>query len=197
MSIGPTEIIVVLVIALLVFGPGRLPQMGRSLGRGVREFKRAADTAKEELGLSEVIDNVNEVKDSVLSAAGVDDIKASIADVTSTIDDAKQSAGLGEIAAGVGSVKTVMAFDPRKAAKDLVTGGKKASSDTTAETTEADENGAGAREADAPAAESEPQTVDETPVAVEGEAPATAEDEAPAAAGDVLVAAATQPAVEA
>ena len=35
----PTHIIFVIVIALLVFGPKRLPEMGRSLGRGMREFK--------------------------------------------------------------------------------------------------------------------------------------------------------------
>ena len=38
-SIGPTELIVVLVVALLIFGPKRLPDAGRSLGRGMREFK--------------------------------------------------------------------------------------------------------------------------------------------------------------
>jgi sec-independent protein translocase protein TatA len=38
-GIGATEIIILLVVALLVFGPKRLPEMGRSLGRGMREFK--------------------------------------------------------------------------------------------------------------------------------------------------------------
>jgi sec-independent protein translocase protein TatA len=38
-SIGPLELIVVLVIALLVFGPKKLPDLGRSLGTGMREFK--------------------------------------------------------------------------------------------------------------------------------------------------------------
>jgi sec-independent protein translocase protein TatA len=38
-GIGPTEIIIVLVIVLLVFGPKRLPDLGRSLGKGMREFK--------------------------------------------------------------------------------------------------------------------------------------------------------------
>jgi len=38
-NIGPLEIIVVLIIALVVFGPKRLPELGRSLGRGIREFR--------------------------------------------------------------------------------------------------------------------------------------------------------------
>jgi sec-independent protein translocase protein TatA len=40
-NIGPMELIVVLAIALLVLGPKRLPQAGKSLGRGIREFKGA------------------------------------------------------------------------------------------------------------------------------------------------------------
>lgn len=39
MSIGPTELIVVLALALLILGPKRLPSVGRSLGQGMREFK--------------------------------------------------------------------------------------------------------------------------------------------------------------
>ena len=39
MNIGPMELIIVLVIALIVLGPKRLPDAGRSLGRGLREFK--------------------------------------------------------------------------------------------------------------------------------------------------------------
>ena len=40
-NIGPMELIVVLAIALMVLGPKRLPQAGKSLGRGIREFKGA------------------------------------------------------------------------------------------------------------------------------------------------------------
>ena len=40
-NIGLPEILVVLVIALIVFGPKRLPELGRSLGKGLREFKGA------------------------------------------------------------------------------------------------------------------------------------------------------------
>ena len=38
-NIGPLEIAMVLVVALIVFGPKRLPDLGRSLGQGMREFK--------------------------------------------------------------------------------------------------------------------------------------------------------------
>jgi sec-independent protein translocase protein TatA len=38
-NIGPLEIVVVLIIALVVFGPKRLPELGSSLGRGIREFR--------------------------------------------------------------------------------------------------------------------------------------------------------------
>jgi sec-independent protein translocase protein TatA len=47
-NIGPLEIIVVLVIVLIIFGPKRLPDLGRSLGRGMREFKDSVKGGGEE-----------------------------------------------------------------------------------------------------------------------------------------------------
>ncbi len=38
-NVGPLELAIVLIIALVVFGPKRLPELGRSLGRGIREFR--------------------------------------------------------------------------------------------------------------------------------------------------------------
>ena len=48
---GPLEIVILLVIVLLIFGPKRLPDLGRSLGRGMREFKDSVTGKdKDELG---------------------------------------------------------------------------------------------------------------------------------------------------
>ena len=40
-SVGPMELIVILAIALIVLGPKRLPEAGRSIGRGMREFRES------------------------------------------------------------------------------------------------------------------------------------------------------------
>ena len=41
-GLGLTELIVLLIVALVVFGPGKLPQVGKALGKGINEFRRAA-----------------------------------------------------------------------------------------------------------------------------------------------------------
>jgi sec-independent protein translocase protein TatA len=42
-NVGPTELLLILVLALIVFGPNKLPEVSRSIGRGLREFRRASD----------------------------------------------------------------------------------------------------------------------------------------------------------
>jgi sec-independent protein translocase protein TatA len=64
MPIGPWELIVILIIALLVFGPKRLPDMGRSLGKAIREFRNAGKEIQNDI--TESIDE-NE-RDSTKSA---------------------------------------------------------------------------------------------------------------------------------
>jgi sec-independent protein translocase protein TatA len=51
--IGPWELAILLIVVLLVFGPKRLPEMGRSLGKGMREFKNSI-TGKDEEGHDEL-----------------------------------------------------------------------------------------------------------------------------------------------
>lgn len=45
-SIGMPELILIFIIALIIFGPKKLPEIGKSLGKGLAEFKRASDDLK-------------------------------------------------------------------------------------------------------------------------------------------------------
>jgi sec-independent protein translocase protein TatA len=47
-NIGPMELVVVLIIALVVLGPKKLPEVGKSLGKGMREFKESLTSMNED-----------------------------------------------------------------------------------------------------------------------------------------------------
>jgi sec-independent protein translocase protein TatA len=47
-GIGTVEIVLILIVALIVFGPKRLPELGRSMGRGIREFKNSVTSDKDD-----------------------------------------------------------------------------------------------------------------------------------------------------
>jgi sec-independent protein translocase protein TatA len=47
-NIGPLEIVIILIIALIIFGPKRLPELGRSMGKGMREFKNSLTSDKDD-----------------------------------------------------------------------------------------------------------------------------------------------------
>jgi sec-independent protein translocase protein TatA len=51
-NIGPTELLVILLIALVVFGPKRLPEIGKTVGKSLREFRKATEDIKSELNLN-------------------------------------------------------------------------------------------------------------------------------------------------
>ncbi len=50
-GIGPFELVIILVIALIVVGPGRLPDVGAALGKSIREFRKAATDVKDATSL--------------------------------------------------------------------------------------------------------------------------------------------------
>lgn len=61
-SIGFQELVVILVIALIIFGPGKLPEVGKAIGKSINEFKRASrDLQKEVVEVTKDID-VNKEK---------------------------------------------------------------------------------------------------------------------------------------
>jgi TatA/E family protein of Tat protein translocase len=65
-SIGMPELIIIFVIALIIFGPRKLPELGRSLGKSIAEFKRATNELKstldEEIRLEEQRANLEAAK---------------------------------------------------------------------------------------------------------------------------------------
>jgi len=79
--LGVPELIVIFVIALLVFGPKKLPDLGKSLGKGLREFKRATEDIKStwEEQLKDAETSVKDVKETVNQATT--DIKKNFEDL--------------------------------------------------------------------------------------------------------------------
>jgi len=51
-NIGAPELIIILVIALLILGPGKLPEVGSSLGKSIREFRKASSDVQEAVNVS-------------------------------------------------------------------------------------------------------------------------------------------------
>ena len=49
---GPLELVIILVIALLVLGPGKLPEVGASLGKSIREFRKASSDIQETVSIA-------------------------------------------------------------------------------------------------------------------------------------------------
>ncbi len=69
-GIGLPELIIIMVIALIVIGPSKLPDVAKALGKGMAEFRKATQEIKESLNLDEDIQEVK--KDFVDSITGLD-----------------------------------------------------------------------------------------------------------------------------
>lgn len=68
-SIGMPELIVIFVIALILFGPRKLPELGRSLGRSLNEFKRASNELRNSLEEEVRLDEQREAQSKVHAEA--------------------------------------------------------------------------------------------------------------------------------
>jgi len=83
-GIGMPELILILAIALIVIGPKKLPDLAKSLGRAMREFKRATSEFKESI---EIDDEVKELKDVKKSFDDLSDEIRENMDVTKEFSD--------------------------------------------------------------------------------------------------------------
>jgi sec-independent protein translocase protein TatA len=63
LNIGPLELLVILLIALVVVGPRKLPDLGRTIGNGLREFRKAQDEVRKSLQMDEMKDVRREISD--------------------------------------------------------------------------------------------------------------------------------------
>lgn len=89
-GIGMPELLMILAVALIIIGPKKLPELAKTLGRALGEFKRATNDLKEsiqmETGLDDVGDEFHEVERDIKAAAPLSD-EAPAADPTDTLDD--------------------------------------------------------------------------------------------------------------
>jgi len=89
-NIGLPELMVIMILALLVFGPKKLPEIGRTIGKAVREFKRSTDEIKEKFEEQIRVDEFKSLKDDL------NGLKKDIREVDITKDIAKDLTGNGE-----------------------------------------------------------------------------------------------------
>ena len=96
-NIGPGELILILVIALVVLGPGKLPDVAQSLGRSVREFRKAAtdvtDAGKLDATATTPAPAASPVTPAVTPVAPVATPPAATAPTTDAAPDSGSSAG--------------------------------------------------------------------------------------------------------
>jgi sec-independent protein translocase protein TatA len=72
-SIGVPELIVILAIALLIFGPKKLPEVGRSLGKALREFRKTSDEIKEKIEEEIQAEEFKDIKEELNKKVGEDE----------------------------------------------------------------------------------------------------------------------------
>jgi sec-independent protein translocase protein TatA len=95
-SIGMPELIIILVIALIIFGPRKLPELGKSLGRSLNEFKKAStdlqNTLEQEIKIEEQKEQVKKNKDEEKTASSAFDTDLSKFDRDDKKDDDQNTA---------------------------------------------------------------------------------------------------------
>ena len=95
-GIGMPELIMVLVIALIVIGPKKLPDLARALGRGIAEFKKATNEVKANLEIGEVEEELRDMKEELADSVSGLINQSEIAEESEAKDDIEPDSDKGE-----------------------------------------------------------------------------------------------------
>ncbi|MBL7032275.1 MAG: twin-arginine translocase TatA/TatE family subunit [Nitrospira sp.] len=90
LDLGTQELIVIFIVAFLVFGPKKMPELARTLGKGMRQLKSAMHGITESLEEAE-----SDIKEEMKGATGLEEsiyesISSNINDITKTVEDKKE-----------------------------------------------------------------------------------------------------------
>lgn len=83
-GIGPSELIIILVLALIIFGPGKLPEVGKAIGRSIKEFKAATNAVDE--GIKQSLSTTSAPSPAPSPAPAQATADASAAQTAQTVD---------------------------------------------------------------------------------------------------------------
>lgn len=73
-NIGPFELLIVLILALLILGPGKLPEVGSAIGRTIREFRKASTDVQESLSVEPAAANTSTARSVTAAAESAADV---------------------------------------------------------------------------------------------------------------------------
>jgi sec-independent protein translocase protein TatA len=86
-NIGPTELVLVILILLIIFGPGKLAGLGSSLGKSIREFRNATQEPEEEETVEREVTEVRKVDGKVVEEKVVEEERREIKRPTITFEE--------------------------------------------------------------------------------------------------------------
>ena len=106
MPLGWTELVVIFFVALVVLGPKKLPELGKTLGKGLREFKRHSDDLKStwQEHLRDVENPVHDIKQTLQQAK--DEVEAEVEEVSAKIAEEPAAATTSDEAPAVAPEET-------------------------------------------------------------------------------------------
>jgi Tat protein translocase TatB subunit len=102
LGIGPAELLLIFIIALIVFGPGRLPELARTLGKAMRELRRmslevTAEFAKELRDMEAISREVKETTETIKQAADIKSTLVESVEPALTVGESREEPRISDV----------------------------------------------------------------------------------------------------